>query len=1290
MSTQEAPNPGKEQADGGSAAADGPSPTLASKSKSSSPPPVTVKKEPGTSETSNGKVGDANPAEICVVIGGNDGGASGAGSRRAQPEGSYVCGVCGKKYKYYNCFQTHVRAHRESESMVGDGLPQTPNSSFRYSCDICGKKYKYYSCFQEHRDLHAVDDPYEQVVLPVDGLKEEEPVEPYQKIGPKTGSYVCEFCGKQYKYFNPYQEHVALHTPMGTPSPLVATSFSTTQKPYTCGACGIQFQFYNNLLEHMQSHAADNENHTKGDSPKTSSASNPQEQLWRGSQAQAQAQAHSSVKLQIQPQNITSRNHTLSQNNGLPEKERQQVAERLLRTLVDTGARHGAYSTRDAFGNMSALALRQLPRMYNQVKVKVTCALGSNASLGIAVTCHSQTSGPDACYVLTAYQVEGSRLKRYVLGVREAELREGPEQVHHWVQNVLSEFVMSDIRTVYVSEPRVWAAGFAGSPLGGGGRGRICLRCAGCSLGAVVQAVLGKRSLQARGLHELAELLSTCRDIASSSTLALREEQFTNTSTSTTEEGTQSSPAQCPTPPCWDRMAEALLQVHAHFEQICEAYGRSKATAPLLQGLNKHLLGTLACLLAPLRLAALELSSQRRPTIQQVLPVYLRLEKFFTSKAGEAGTGTASKLCHYFLEALKENFKVERAHQVAMVLDPQLKLRSVPAYQHEDIISRACEMAAETRDGGMTGGGSSGGEERDTDGPPTPKISRIEGGGKNGGPSRGTPSSCAMSGNDEGQSQVRQEIFQYLAEPLLQGTPDLFQYWSSAVGEKFPKLARLALWLLAVPAVGIRSECVTVCEQSLAMKRRQQHQAEKHFSALCGRRVEALCSVAPETNADGDVTRCWCKLVHHGSQVRLETTGECGTVRRKGRSKRELVRIREARATIPGACATRLPRGKRSLPGLELRVPRQRRRSSQAEENSPDRGKAVYFTGRGDQLRLKPGVEIPRGNFTLEMWIKPEGGQRSPTVIAGLYDKCFYASSDRGWLLGIQAVSEHGNRDPRFFFSLKTDRAHKVTSIHSNTHYVPNHWAHVAVTYDGVYMKLFVNGAQVGVSREQSGDVFSHLTKKCKVLMIGGNALNHNYRGAVERVGLWRQARGQRQIVRDMQGHEDPQDLPQLVIRETFEHPGRKWLTVKDGSFPQPEQGGGGRLGALSCGGAGNSDGLLDTTLQPPTCGQTVCDNVEVIKNYNQLWNFRRPKKVRYRVINIWDDARMRPTVSDHQISLQHQQLNDAFSPYNITWELSIHNVTNSSLRNRLILANLTVISAKLAMMHATQNATIR
>ncbi|XP_057178793.1 zinc finger protein 618 isoform X3 [Triplophysa rosa] len=734
--------------------------------------------------------------------------------------GSYICGVCGKKYKYYNCFQTHVRAHTETEGTAsGEGVPIGINSSFRYTCDVCGKKYKYYSCFQEHRDLHAVDDPYDHVI-PVEDLKEE--AETFQKMGPKTGSYTCEYCGKQYKYFNPYQEHVALHAPMkgtfglklegklsgqssradinnsqnssDTPTSRVYSSLSSPQKTYTCGACGIQFQFYNNLLEHMQSHAADNENHVKEESPKPCQTSTvTQEQMWKS------------------PPPAQPRNHVPSfQTRLIPEKERQQVAERLLRvmcvdlgllgvlsskdflklaqTLVDTGSRNGAYSIREALGDMSSLALKQLPRMYNQVKVKVTCALGSNSSLGIAVTCHSQTVGPDCCYLLTAYQVEGLRLRRYVLGLKEASLREGPEQIHYWVQNVLSEFVMSEIRTVYVTEPRLSSLAFCS-------RSGVSLRCTGCSLTATVQAVLGRRSLQARGLHELGELLATCRDIAAT--------------TSFSREGKPAEEVSAPT--CWDPVAEALLKVHENFEATCEAYGRSKSTVLLLQGLNKHLLGTLACLLTPLRQAALELSVERCPTLQLVLPVYLRLEKLFTSKASEAGTG--SKLCHYFLEALKENFKVERVHQVAMILDPQLKLRPVPAYQHEDIISRVCDMAANMREAGSGGSGGAAVDERDSDGPSAPKRGRMDCGMER--------PSCSPE-----EPQVRKELFQYLGEPLLNGTGDLLQYWSSVM-DRYPRLSKLALWLLAVPAVAVHGECVNICEQTLTMKRKQQVSAEE-------------------------------------------------------------------------------------------------------------------------------------------------------------------------------------------------------------------------------------------------------------------------------------------------------------------------------------------------------------------------------------------------------------------------------------------------------------------------------
>ncbi|XP_073907313.1 zinc finger protein 618 isoform X19 [Castor canadensis] len=776
------------------------------------------------------------PAEICVVIGGVrnqqtlDGkapeGNPHGGSVRSRysgswifdqalryASGSYECGICGKKYKYYNCFQTHVRAHRDTEATSGEGASQSNN--FRYTCDICGKKYKYYSCFQEHRDLHAVDvfsvegapenraDPFDQGVVATDEVKEEPP-EPFQKIGPKTGNYTCEFCGKQYKYYTPYQEHVALHAPITesafsrrvegkaqnhfeetnsssqnsseTASPLISNPFPLLQKPYTCGACGIQFQFYNNLLEHMQSHAADNENNIAANQSRSPPA--VAEEKWK---PQAQRNSHN---------NTTTSG--LTPNSMIPEKERQNIAERLLRvmcadlgalsvvsgkeflklaqTLVDSGARYGAFSVTEILGNFNTLALKHLPRMYNQVKVKVTCALGSNACLGIGVTCHSQSVGPDSCYILTAYQAEGNHIKSYVLGVKGADIRDSGDLVHHWVQNVLSEFVMSEIRTVYVTDCRVSTSAFS--------KAGMCLRCSACALNSVVQSVLSKRTLQARSMHEVIELLNVCEDLAGSTGLA--KETFGSLE--------ETSP-----PPCWNSVTDSLLLVHERYEQICEFYSRAKKMN-LIQSLNKHLLSNLAAILTPVKQAVIELSNESQPTLQLVLPTYVRLEKLFTAKANDAGT--VSKLCHLFLEALKENFKVHPAHKVAMILDPQQKLRPVPPYQHEEIIGKVCELINEVKE--------SWAEEADFE--PAAKKPRSATG--------------EHATAQEDDRLGKNEVYDYLQEPLFQATPDLFQYWS-CVTQKHTKLAKLAFWLLAVPAVGARSGCVNMCEQALLIKRRR-------------------------------------------------------------------------------------------------------------------------------------------------------------------------------------------------------------------------------------------------------------------------------------------------------------------------------------------------------------------------------------------------------------------------------------------------------------------------------------
>ncbi|XP_069603903.1 zinc finger protein 618 isoform X2 [Ranitomeya imitator] len=853
------------------------------------------------------------PAEICVVIGENhnqqnivadsperhtvvvsrEASWSGGSRPRSIPPristsspGSYECGICRKKYKYYNCFQTHVRAHIDNEVASVEGVVQgnlysqrrrpylrnrevqeqkkiidgfggtaafTPDN-FRYTCDVCGKKYKYYSCFQEHRDLHAVDDTYIHMMVTSGDAKEED-LESCVRFGPKTGNYMCEFCGKQYKYYTPYQEHVALHTPIKSAfsqdveekqhnnyeennsnsqhssagscrthtgmsdmvggsggggnmtnwqkeatSPMTSSSFplmqgkgwkkrikrkvetnnksvkteksSKVEEPYTCGACGIQFLFYSNLLEHMQSHAADNENTITTNQTRSLP---PAEESWKS-----------------QPQRNNTNNTAASSapvpavNNSLPETERQHIAERLLRvmcadlgalsvvngkdflrlaqTLVDTGARYGSFAVNEILGNMNTLALKHLPRMYNQVKVKVTCALGSNICLGIGVTCHSQSVGQDSCYILTAYQAEGNQIKRYVLGIKDLDSRESGEFIHQWVQNILSEFVMSEIRTVYVTDCKVNTSAF--SKVG------TCLRCSACSLNCVVQSVLNKRTLQARNMHEVIELLNVTEELAGSTGIA--RETFGSLEES------------CP-PPCWNSVTDSLLLVHERYEQICEFYSRAKKLN-IIQNLNKHLLSNLAAILAPVKQAVIELSNERRPTLQLVLPTYVRLEKLFTSKANDAGV--ISKLCHLFLEALKENFKVESAHKVAMILDPQQKLRPVPPYQHEEIISKVCELIYEV-------------EETELEAPAKK-------------PRQSTETTKVQEDDRLGKN----EVYDYLQEPVFKVTPHLFQYWSS-VSQKHKHLSKLAFWLLAVPAVGARSECVNTCEQTLLIKKKR-------------------------------------------------------------------------------------------------------------------------------------------------------------------------------------------------------------------------------------------------------------------------------------------------------------------------------------------------------------------------------------------------------------------------------------------------------------------------------------
>ncbi|XP_044243829.3 pappalysin-2 [Ursus arctos] len=323
----------------------------------------------------------------------------------------------------------------------------------------------------------------------------------------------------------------------------------------------------------------------------------------------------------------------------------------------------------------------------------------------------------------------------------------------------------------------------------------------------------------------------------------------------------------------------------------------------------------------------------------------------------------------------------------------------------------------------------------------------------------------------------------------------------------------------------------------------------------------------------------------------------------------------------------------------------------------------LYFSGRRGRLLLRPEVlaEIPREAFTVEAWVKPEGGQNNPAIITGVFDNCSHTVSDKGWALGIRSGKDMGRRDARFFFSLRTDRVKKATIVTGHSRYQPGTWTHVAATYDGQRMALYVDGTRVASSPEQSGPLNSPFMASCRSLLLGGDSSEdgHYFRGHLGTLVFWSTALPQSHLQHSPQHPTGVEELTTLILTASFEPLEEQWAPFRDGEYPWREV-----LQGFE------PEPEILSPLQPPLCGRTVCDNVELISHYNGHQPLQGEKVIRYQVVNICDDEGLNPIVSEEQISRQHKALNHAFSRYNISWQLSVHQVHNSTLRHRVVLVN--------------------
>ena len=134
-------------------------------------------------------------------------------------------------------------------------------------------------------------------------------------------------------------------------------------------------------------------------------------------------------------------------------------------------------------------------------------------------------------------------------------------------------------------------------------------------------------------------------------------------------------------------------------------------------------------------------------------------------------------------------------------------------------------------------------------------------------------------------------------------------------------------------------------------------------------------------------------------------------------------------------------------------------------------GSALSFDGIDDWVTVADAnsLDLTTG-VTLEAWVKPSELSGYPSVLVK------EASNPVG--LCYQLYANNGSPEPGFYIYTSSDRM-----SHGNAPLPVDAWSHLAATYDGAMMRIFVNGIEVGSFAESTS-----ITTSTNPFRIGGDA----------------------------------------------------------------------------------------------------------------------------------------------------------------------------------------------------------
>ena len=139
-------------------------------------------------------------------------------------------------------------------------------------------------------------------------------------------------------------------------------------------------------------------------------------------------------------------------------------------------------------------------------------------------------------------------------------------------------------------------------------------------------------------------------------------------------------------------------------------------------------------------------------------------------------------------------------------------------------------------------------------------------------------------------------------------------------------------------------------------------------------------------------------------------------------------------------------------------------------------GASAYFDGTGDYLSLAAHADFVFGTgaFTIEAWIYPAAN--SDVIVANTA-----SGQDTSWQLMVSAT---GNVQ---FLTFITELATGATTITLNA------WSHVAVSFDGVTYRVYLNGIMDG-----SGTTIKNMSTSAEVRIGTNNSLSSYYLGYID------------------------------------------------------------------------------------------------------------------------------------------------------------------------------------------------